>query len=371
LENVRIVHAWQLAMWVIKWNIIVDSAYKYTSCNAIWNCWAYNKDWYNDNSLDIAPLSSATVTKTAAYMNAGVQMWVNTYTKSITCNATWTDYTEWTETQSLSCISPAYESDWAWGCKAAWLTLFASAEYNTAWDLDMKKETWWNINMSGNSIIWNTCFPNTKNNPNNWFVNNDCESWWWTLSNNEMAFYNTTNSYINSNTYRNLFNNKFWYNLGNSYFNYNWHKWIMLDNKDHDDYLKYNLWSDKLQSGENFKIEMSVRVPGDTSSTKHYLIHALHDWSTITWLYIKEHKLYFYDSASNIDLSTKVWNFITVSIENNWETNQLTAAVDWVSWEITSNISNDIENLYIWALKYWTNYYHQINDIIDYVKIYK
>jgi hypothetical protein len=125
----------------IEWNIIVDSAYRYNSCNAPWNCWAYDKNWYNEFSLDIPALWTTNISRTEAYTNAGIAMWVTTYTKTIQCNDTWTDYIEWTETSSLLCTSPMYESNWLWGCRAVAVTC-------SIWDL-----TWWTENADWKCVV--------------------------------------------------------------------------------------------------------------------------------------------------------------------------------------------------------------------------
>jgi hypothetical protein len=49
----------------------------------------------------------------------------------------------------------------------------------------------------------------------------------------------------------------------------------------------------------------------------------------------------------------------------------MSAKKEWWGTTSSKNLINDIDFIYIWAFESWWNYYWQINDIIDYVKIYK
>jgi hypothetical protein len=137
-----------------KWNIIVDSAYKYTTCNAPWNCWAYTKNGYNE-ALNIAPWNIVTVTKEIPYNNEGFTMWKTTYTQEIQCNTDWLGYTEiWAETSSLTCTAP-YIDDVPWvSCKIDIPTC-------EIWDL-----TWWEL------VSWKCVIDIDFNSVNIWGIHN-------------------------------------------------------------------------------------------------------------------------------------------------------------------------------------------------------
>ncbi len=64
--------------------------------------------------------------------------------------------------------------------------------------------------------------------------------------------------------------------------------------------------------------------------------------------------------------------FDAVSIKKEWNNISLKASENWTWIDTGMSFNDDIENLYVWAFKLSsTSYINQINDIIDYIKIYK
>ena len=236
---------------------------------------------------------------------------------------------------------------------ATWLPLFASAEYNT--------------NLNFNNSYINTTSENLWHQANqaikvNWYsascINNSIKyhpinvpTLWWDLS------------LINKKLFSWIW--KCWHN----FYEFDWETWIVLDNVWDPDKLKYKLEDEaKLKDDEDFKIEMSVRVPNDDSWTKHYLLHS---WDNNLRLFIQNNILYFKDTTAFtwIPLSN-FWTFQTITLEKEWSKVYLKV---WGSTRVDTNqsISNDVDEIYVWSYKVWSSYYFQINDIIDYVKIYK
>lgn len=128
----------------VKWNILVNSAYRYDSCNAPWNCWAYNKDNFTANN--ITPWSSATVTKTIDYKDttSWVKMWEYTSKRTIKCKSdgSWYDQIGSDINSSLTCDAPDYVIDNnTWYCKAVAVTC-------SIWNL-----TWWTENADWKCVV--------------------------------------------------------------------------------------------------------------------------------------------------------------------------------------------------------------------------
>ncbi len=202
--------------------------------------------------------------------------------------------------------------------------LHAYAPYNTAWDL----------NMYGS---WSTTYSITTN-----------------IANNDFSSLNT------------------------------WEKWILIGT---GQYLKYSYnnstvwlenhnWSSSSSSSPtssslnwDFAIEMNVRVSTGVLNNNYYLIHS---WDDIK-LFIKNWTLYF----NNI--SSILWSDEFITLISNWfhkitlinEEWILKVKVDDTLFLLTHTITNTINEIVIWAFQLWLIYILQINDMIDYVKIYK
>ena len=248
-------------------------------------------------------------------------------------NEDWTTRNEdWTIPNQNQVTTCTFIVDWEEMCNekitlASWneLPLYAYAPYNIKWNINLYKESW-KFTLKSSSIIG-------VSNPNNlpWYCAN-----------------NSTNKHDS--------------------FCIDWNtKWIMIDkDNNNDDFIKYS----NLDLNWNFAIEMRVRVPESDNKT-HYLLHA---WPNFKF-YIYDWYLYYKKWTNTSQLSNllqlNIWQFNTVSIKKEWS--EVSLKVNGWSWVDTGMTFNDnIENLYVWAVHaWWDIYMSQINDIIDYVKIYK
>ena len=321
-----------------KWNrtctnwVLSNPDYAYATCTAPTQCPPYNKNWFSSNwSLNNW---SYDLTKTVDTTDLH---WTITYKRNITCNVP--SYTENGDTIDNTTCDTGYSpsADWM-NCIINSLQLFATANFNTAWNLDMTKT---------NGSIDIT--------PQKWLyvVHSSCIGLpWWNCKSS-----NFTDRWCN------------YYVKNKSFCEYSsWIKWIFLNKNPWNDFLKYHLsGSDKLKDDEDFKIEMSVRVPASDWAS-HYLLNS---WNNFRF-FIYNWNLYYNNwSTTSTWLNLVIWQFNTVSIKKEWsEVSLKVNGWGWVDTGMTFN--DDIENLYVWAFKLTTtSYINQINDIIDYVKIYK
>jgi hypothetical protein len=217
--------------------------------------------------------------------------------------------------------------------KSTWPTLYASVEFNNVWnwywDLIKTDGSTYSTPTQQSVIDWNSKeLPNYCDNNNSNENNSYCVNW-------------------NDNI-----------------------KWVFMDNDNYDDFLKYTFpTNDKLDW--DFRIEMRVRVPNEHHD-KHYLIHS----NNYIKLWIEDWILYFNDDEDHWGfwwLTLTKWNFETIHLikeGNNIYVQKWTYDEDT---KINTNqtILNEISEIIIWALKIWPNYYWQLDDIIDYIKIYK
>jgi hypothetical protein len=149
-------------------------------------------------------------------------------------------------------------------------------------------------------------------------------------------------------------------------------KWIYIDNTWGDDFVKYSGLS--LNKDDKFEIEMKIRYINDDTK-KHYLLHSKKEippFTSYIQLFIDEWKLYFNnywwtDELITDDISD--W-FSTIKLINeSWD---LKIKVWNDEYDINKSLSNNIDLIYIWAWKRnSTQYGFQLDDIIDYIKIYK
>ena len=139
-----------------------------------------------------------------------------------------------------------------------------------------------------------------------------------------------------------------------------WVQWIFLDNKEQDDYVKYDL--SKLALGNNFALEFSVRGGALKRSYEKYFLSTTNvNEKIILWL--NEWNLIFWKNLAN---SVSISN----SILNNLESNsfyKIFAISDW-TWKISLilkdfnwNIISSSTNTFLWN-------YMQISFIFAYCK---
>jgi len=151
-----------------------------------------------------------------------------------------------------------------------------------------------------------------------------------------------------------------------------WTKGVFLDNKSKDDFIAYS-WSEL--NWKDFMIEMRVRIPQDTAT--YYLIHAW-NFKLFTKYDIAKQKsfLVFSNWTDSTNWQELIpWNFNKIFIEKN---NNYILYKVW-NWRLdyamrfSSKLQflGNINNMYIWTIKIGTSYLWQINNIIDYIKIYK
>ena len=198
-----------------------------------------------------------------------------------------------------------------------WWKLFAYAPYDKVWDINMYSS--WAIQVSSNNILNNTTtLP---------FICEDI----WSMSN---SFCKIKDSEI---------------------------KWIFV-NTWTNDFIKY--WDDvhQLNLSWDFAIEMNVNVPNDVSSTKHYLINEYNNIELYTqsWFFKFNNNWWTAEQISNIS----IWfNKITL-IKQDWK---LKVKIWDTLYNLTHTLTNNVNSIFIWSTYIKTL---QINDIIDYVKIY-
>ena len=215
-----------------------------------------------------------------------------------------------------------------------WLSLVAYAPYNTAWDLDLYKQ-WWEYSIISNYV-----------------------SAWYT---NQLGTNSIRNS-SNLNSYWNVLSKS------SSFLESDWNKGILLTTDwagtTYADVLKYS----NLNLDSDFIIEMNVKIPDD--SDKHYLLSYGN-----SSLYILNWYLYFNAWYGWISYSSNLnkWEFNTIFLKRD-DLNKIYFKLwtwSWLYW--SNNNSSNIDELIIWA--YYrsasSDYRYQINDIIDYIKIYK
>ena len=316
-----------------------DSEYKYDTCSVAspTQCLTYSDaNWFtSDTALDDGTHDLfKTVNLTPA------EKWTITYKRTVTCDHTATpQYTIDSDSiETLSCNTSEWytpNADWT-DCITTWLPTFASAEYNTPWDLSL-------IKTDGSLPV----------NPEKWpFVIHSSCDWliWW----------NCKDSNFTDRWCINFIDNKSFCEQAD------WTQWIFLNSNPWNDFLKYHLsWTDKIDDDEDFQIEISVRIPSDTN--KHYLISA-NDFN----IYVQDWVLYFNKSwdtfTSSLPLNT--WSFNTISAKRI--NDEVFLKVNDSAWEPTWKTNDkDIDDIVVWAMKLWLGYVWQIDDIINYVKLYK
>lgn len=140
-----------------------------------------------------------------------------------------------------------------------------------------------------------------------------------------------------------------------------WTNWVFIDKEwtwNLQDYLKYS----NLDLTWDFAIEMNVRVPNDTD--KHYIL-----FNAYLKLYIGKDDWKLYLNGYSNDLLTK-WVFNKIYVIKEWSKVYVSV------WNSNSKIDTNqsittISELWVWYYQWSSNYSFQLNDIIDYVKIYK
>lgn len=274
------------------------------------------------------------------------------------------------------------EIEIAWECVSktlSWVSgyeLVAYAPYNISWWLNLHLAVGWTWTLTNGGIIASNCVPPFEGTTwNNLFFKS------YNSTTNDLNYYNSwcpefspPHSFTTFDGFLNwaTFNGNWFFNMGNGI------KWILLDNHNSDDYIKYSwldLWS-------NFAIEMSVRGTAllrNTTSVQFYLFKSdnyyLKMWNTL-WVekfQLKEGTANKLDqslpSPITSTLATNPNNFYKVVFIKNWSVWKLFINWEqlWTNFSVTQLLGN---NIYIWSLDFGENYYHQWNDIIDYVKIY-
>ena len=244
---------------------------------------------------------------------------LNWIIKTITCdsdnneiiNYSCTDSTKELNLDNTACKSTIPTLDW--------LSLHATADYNSIWDFDFKDNDW--------NSLYTKDFPNVFSPNNSKDLPSICKSW----SKESKSFCKMSSD--------------------------NW--WIFIDDSDNDDFIKYS----NLNLDSDFIIEVKVKIPTDNNT--HYLIHSLYGIK----LYTIGSRLYFNENGSDDYINITQWAFNTIRLKN-------------ISWKMTvesgGNISSNKTDVNIGSMYIWTfydsdfNYFkYQINDIIDYVEIYK
>ena len=241
----------------------------------------------------------------------------------------------------------------------------AYAPYDEVGDIKMYTWSWSNnhITPEQQAVTINSCIP-LKDGNNNWFKNDGCLT-------NDIIINNNNNNWLWQNTS---------YDTDNSFFDIPQIsvKWIFIDNKNNNDYLKYTLPPD-LISWSGFAIEMSVRGGAlkrrDATNNNPYTLFSFYSGGYLTLNHWN-----FNINGNNLDNNT-IFNinndndndFYKVIFINNWNL----SIFDKSNGKIYSTWSNLTINtswdFYVWSNKYNSEeaYIQQWNDIIDYVKIYK
>ena len=144
--------------------------------------------------------------------------------------------------------------------------------------------------------------------------------------------------------------------------------WLMIDNFQHAEYVKYS-W---LNLTWDFAIEMRVEFPSTVPETTRYLFQ-LWDYKAYLdpyWVvFLKNSNMLYSDITKIYD-----WNFHTITAIK--KSNDYFIKIDWeylvdpATWNTETFNSTDPVwgELFIWSQNDSTL---QLNDIIDYVKIYK
>ncbi len=388
--------------------LLWDNAYKFDSCTVAspTQCTAYDDGWFASTVMDFWDSQTLTYTETVTMPPLA---WDKVHHRTVTCNndasytftnlpftcetgydkaglvcvpsiecTAWLSVIEWDHTYVLLenlwvwdtttwvAYNKHYVNDWdvcegqvmcnlggtsisyKWGHNkmtptdyyiekwielweiTAWLPLYASAEYNTPWDLDL-----WSL----------------------WVISNFITEWY------TNQFWNSSNpNWTNLSPYWTVIDNS------KSFLTKNWFTWIILthhwEGTSTADMLKYT-WLD-IDDNDDFKIEINVRIPSD--ATKHYLVSA-DNFN----LYVQDWILSFNDWYTSFHLTSiplTTWTFNTISVKRI--SDEVFLKVNTSAWKPTWKTNNEeIEDISIWAIKLWWNYILQINDIIDYVKLYK
>jgi len=321
--------AWNSAWWE-NWTIPnANDDWTIPNANQVpTQCPQYNKNSFSSNwSLNNWSYDLTKTAKTTDWH------WTIKYKRNITCNAP--NYTEngdiIVNTTCDTWYSPS--ADWM-NCVINTLSLFASAEYDTVWDIDLKDSEWHKYWETDSVAILNnyTSLPSI------------CESEW---SEKSKSFCKLSDD--------------------------NW--WIFVDKPWNDDFIKYTFPSDEELSWD-FKIEMRVHVPDED---KHYLFHS---WNFK--LFTEGEELKFQNVNYTSDKSNPavtIWAFNKIYIKRVGSSIYIATGDipvfkkakkdNWNYDDIELTFAGSIDHLYVWAWNLWDKYYKQINDIIDYVKIYK
>jgi len=292
-------------------------------------CPTYDNNWFSSNwPQDIWTFTlSKTVTTTD-------WNWTVTYNRNLTCN--YPDYTENSDT-----IIATICDSW-FTASNDWLNCLCST-FNINWVCQSSENTLW--------TPWNL----VAYAPYNTSVTS--------ASMIDDMFLKMRNVDDNINAYSNFKNWVFdWFPFTSIYKDVSLNNyWVKVDNDNHDDFIKYS----NLNLNSDFIIEMRVKVPTDTD--KHYLIHSSSDIR----FFIQSWILYFNSTSFFPWLNISSW-YQKVFLIKEW--NNVFVAVWDLSSKTSTNqtLNNDINFMYVWAFEYWVNDYRlQINDIIDYIKIYK
>lgn len=252
--------------------------------------------------------------------------------------------------------------------------LVAFAPYDDAGDIKMYN-SWSTISVLSDQILNNNCIPKLWYNTWLYFYDSNCiftslsinHPWWYSISDIKNLLWIW--SFINDTEYRTKFQSVFNYDITNSYFNWlpngfwNWEKWIYLDNYQDNDYIKYNNLD---ISWKVFILEMNVRI---WDLDKRYLVHSGNNFKLFVENgYLKINN--WTNTSSNYpELLLNLNQFNNIKIKNDWSFTYLKVWTNnWKKLAITASPEN---HTYIWTLNISTNYYYQINSIIDFIKIYK
>lgn len=247
--------------------------------------------------------------------------------------------------ETTTCNSSETHMDWLWCVQVddsltnSWYSLYAYAPYDIAWDL----------NLYFNTVPTSTWTYTSDKILNNLTSMPDICTWAWTDINKSFC----ENQY--------------------------WNKWILIDNDQYDDYLKYS----SLDLGSDFAIEMNVRGSALKRTTWEYYLFNL--WGkNLRINYGKLYLGYTYNSIWDIQI---VKQMSTSSLSNltddsfykviailkwadtiNWKLELNNLTTNWPQIFTNSEYNPDLNNIYIWSS---SNINKQWNDIIDHIKIYK
>ena len=215
---------------------------------------------------------------------------------------------------------------------ADWYSLIWYAPFNTAWDLNLYKE-WWEYPIISNYV-----------------------SAWYTNQYGSSSRSNTSNL------------TSYWDVLNNSasFLESDWKKGILLtkdwEGSSNADVLKYTLPSSI--TSWDFAIEMNVLFPSSNPGTTRYLFQLGNYKAHLTYNWF-------------IKLTNSTYDDFNISSKYDGNFHKITAIKEWVHYTLKMDWSEiwsfDSTNwvwtdLYIWSSSSKSS---QINNIIDYVKIYK